>query len=453
MYLLGLKFIGEFVLKLFDFFRTAKVGPTITDPALVNKTYRYWRVHILLMMYAGYATFYFTRKSFNFAMPQIIIDIGLDKSDIGTLTTLFYVIYGCSKFFSGIISDHSNPRYFMGAGLIATGVINILFGFSSSFSFFAVLWSLNAFFQGWGWPPCSKLLTHWYSRSERGTWWSVWNTAHNLGGALIPLIVGFFTIHYGWRYGMFIPGVIAIIVGFILCWRLRDKPITMGLPKVGKWRNDQRENSQKTLSNTLSWSETLRLYVLTNKWIWLLAMCSILVYVVRTAINDWGNLYLTETHGYDLVKANSAVSLFEVGGFLGSLVAGWGSDYLFKGERGPINFIFSLGVLASALVLWWQPSGVYIVQSSCFFALGFFIFGPQMLLGIAAVECTNKSISGAATGFIGLFSYVGAALAGWPVAKIQEIFHWSGFFTVIALSAALAALLLIPFVRFQSQYE
>lgn len=440
----------NFVLKIVKFFQTVENAPAITDTAQINRMYKYWRVHILLMMYVGYAAFYFTRKSFNFAMPEIMVDLGLNKSDIGTLTTLFYVIYGCSKFCSGILSDHSNPRSFMGIGLIATGIINILFGFTSSFSLFAVLWGCNAFFQGWGWPPCSTLLTHWYSRSERGSWWSLWNTAHNFGGALIPIIVGFFAVHYGWRYGMWIPGIVAIFVGGLLCWRLRDKPSTMGLPSVGKWRNDQREALQESLSATMSWRGILRYYVLANKWIWLLAMCSVLVYVVRTAINDWGNLYLTETYHYDLVKANSAVSLFEVGGFCGSLVAGWGSDYLFRGERGPMNFIFSLGVLLSALFLWLQPSSTYLIQALCFFALGFFIFGPQMLLGIAAVECSHKAASGAATGFIGLFSYVGAALAGYPVAKVLELYQWSGFFVVVTASAVIAAVLLIPFIRFKS---
>lgn len=33
----------------------------------------------------------------------------------------------------------------MGVGLIATGVVNILFGFSTSLWAFALLWALNAF--------------------------------------------------------------------------------------------------------------------------------------------------------------------------------------------------------------------------------------------------------------------------------------------------------------------
>ncbi len=440
-------------MNLIDMFKPAKKSRPIKNKALIDKTYKYWRLHILIAMYAGYATFYLTRKSFNFAMPEIMLDLGLDKADIGILATLFYITYGFSKFVSGILSDYASPRYFMGIGLIATGLINILFGFSSSFTAFAILWGFNAFFQGWGWPPCSNLLTHWYSRSERGSWWSIWNTAHNLGGAIIPISVGFFTVHYGWRYGMWIPGIIAIFVGIFLCVRLRDQPNSMGLPNVGDWREDHLEQAHEKRAKQVSWSKILVEYVLGNRLIWLLGLCSILVYVIRTSITDWGNLFLTETYQYDLITANSAVSLFEVGGFLGTLAAGWGSDYLFRGERGPMNFIFSLGVVGASLALWIQISPNYYIQAFSFFLLGFFIFGPQMLLGLAAAECSHKHAAGAATGFIGLFSYAGAALAGYPVAKILEYYHWNGFFILIVVSSIIAALALIPFIKRPNKTE
>ncbi|MDE4771672.1 hexose-6-phosphate:phosphate antiporter, partial [Klebsiella pneumoniae] len=73
-------------------------------------------------------------------------------------------------------------------------------------------------------PVCARLLTAWYSRTERGGWWALWNTAHNVGGALIPMVVGaagvaLFGANYlfdGQVIGMFIfPSMIALIVGFI----------------------------------------------------------------------------------------------------------------------------------------------------------------------------------------------------------------------------------------------
>lgn len=134
---------------MLSFLKAPANAPLITDKHEVDARYRYWRRYILITIWLGYALFYFTRKSFNAAAPEILASGILTRSDIGLLATLFYITYGVSKFVSGIVSDRSNARYFMGIGLIATGVVNILFGFSTSLWAFALLWALNAFSRVW----------------------------------------------------------------------------------------------------------------------------------------------------------------------------------------------------------------------------------------------------------------------------------------------------------------
>ena len=113
----------------------------------------------------------------------------------------------------------------------------------------------------WGWPPCSKILNTWYSRNERGLWWAIWNTSHNLGGALIPILSGAVALYWGWRYGMIVPGIIACVIGFALCFLLRDRPTSMGLPTVGEWRNDIAEKEHESEGLGLSNWEILKIYV------------------------------------------------------------------------------------------------------------------------------------------------------------------------------------------------
>ena len=210
------------------------------------------------------------------------------------------------------------------------------------------------------------------------------------------------------------------------------------------------EIAQQQEGAGMSRKAILTRYVLANPYIWLLSLCYVLVYVVRAAINDWGNLYMSETLGVDLVTANSAVTMFELGGFIGALVAGWGSDKLFNGNRGPMNLIFAAGILLSVGGLWLMPFASYVMQAACFFTTGFFVFGPQMLIGMAAAECSHKEAAGAATGFVGLFAYLGASLSGWPLAQVMDIWHWTGFFVVIAIAAGISALLLLPFLNAQA---
>ncbi len=430
-------------MSILDLFKPSPYKEEIADKEVVKKNYKYWRMRIFIGMYVGYIFYYFSRKSFTFAMPALIQDLGFNKSDLGILGSILSITYGMSKFLSGILADKSNPRYFMAIGLILTGVLNILFGLTSSLLFFAIFWGLNGWFQGWGWPPCARLLTHWYSQKERGTWWGFWNSSHSVGGALIPLLAAFCAEYWGWRYAMYVPGILCIGVGLFVINRLRDTPQSLGLPSIEKFRDDY-PSAKHEKEKELPMKEILFKYVLTNKYIWLLAISYFFVYIIRTGINDWSVLYLVETKGYSLLTAGACVFWFEIGGVFGSLVAGMASDRIFKGRRGPINVLFSLAVIFAVGALWLSPPGVPLLDFAIMFAIGFLIFGPQMLIGMAAAELSHKKAAGSATGFVGWIAYLGAATAGYPLGKMTQEFGWFGFFVCLAICGGISVTLLLP---------
>lgn len=432
-----------------DRFKPAPYKQEITDENVVKKDYKYWRLRIFYGMYIGYIFYYFTRKSFTFAMPALMKDLGFDKADLGILGSILSITYGLSKFLSGIMADRSNPRYFMAIGLILTGILNIFFGFSSSLLFFCIFWGLNGWFQGWGWPPCARLLTHWYSQKERGTWWGVWNSSHSVGGALIPLLAAFCAEYWGWRFAMYIPGALCILVGFFVINRLRDTPQSLGLPSIEKFKNDYPSDKHEN-EHELSLKEILFKYVLRNKYIWLLAASYFFVYGIRTAVNDWSVLFFVETKGYSLLTAGACVFWFEIGGAVGSLVAGYASDRIFSGRRIPIIVLFSLGVVFAIGALWFSPANSPIIDFIIMTSIGFLIFGPQMLIGMAAAELSHKKAAGSATGFVGWVAYLGAAMAGFPLGKMTQELGWVGFFVSLAICGGVSALLLAPIWKIKS---
>lgn len=429
---------------VFNFLKPAPFIKPIEDPETVAKEYKYWRIRIMYSMFIGYALYYFTRKSFTFAMPGLIADLGFDKSQLGLLASIFSITYGFSKFGSGILSDQCNSRYFMALGLILTGVVNIFFGLSSSLVLFALFWGLNGWFQGFGWPPCARFLTHWYSQSERGSWWSVWNISHNVGAFLIPWIVGVIIQYLDWRFAMYIPGLICIAGGFFLINRLRDTPESLGLPPIEEFRHDHGVMPSKIADRHLTTKQILVDYVLKNRYLWLLGVAYFFVYIARIGIGDWSALYLQEIKGYTLMGANGCVSLFEIGGLIGSLVAGWTSDRLFGARRGPVNVIFATVMGGVIMLFAWTPPGHHWLDSALMFVIGFAVFGPQMMIGMVAAELSHKRAVSTSSGFVGTFAYIGAAVAGYPLGKIAQDYGWEGFFWVLIGCSFLAVLCLLP---------
>ena len=437
---------------LLDLLRPAPYLPEIQDSAEVQKKYSHWRYRIFFTMYGGYAFYYLTRKSLTFAMPALKESMGLSTYELGLLGSTLSLVYGASKFFSGILGDKSNPRYLMSTGLILTGVCNFLFGMSSVFWAFLLFWGLNGCFQGWGWPACARLLTHWYSKSERGRWWSAWNTSHNLGGAVIPLIASACAHYFGWRYALYVPGVLCIGVGLLLMFSLRDTPRSLGLPEVERFRKEPAPKTEQEDVISLPVKELLLKYVLRSRPVWILAFAGFFIYVIRTAVNDWSMLYLVEAKGYTNLFAGFCVCWFEVGGLFGSLAAGWCSDTLFRARRNPVNILFTVGILSSMALFWLVPLSLPWIDVFFQFIFGFFIFGPQMMIGMAVAEMSHKKAVATSTGFAGYIAYLGAAAAGGPLGALLATWGWDSLFFTLTICGVMALGLLLSLKLTDTNY-
>jgi len=104
----------------------------VSDPADIDRQYRYWRIRILGTTIVGYALYYFVRANISVPLKAMGEDLGYTKAQLGLISSFGGVTYGVSKFFNGFLGDRSNPRYFMAVGLLLCAAMNVLFGLSSS---------------------------------------------------------------------------------------------------------------------------------------------------------------------------------------------------------------------------------------------------------------------------------------------------------------------------------
>ena len=246
---------------------------------------------------------------------------------------------------------------------------------------------------------------------------------------------------------MFVPAVISIIMGIILVDRLRDVPRTLGFPTVESFKNPLngcQEEAKATSHPSLSVKEILFNQVLNNKYVWIFSLSYFFVYVVRTAINDWTIFYLTEAKQMSEMLAGVGVFWFEMGGFAGMLAAGWGSDYFWKGNRVPAMVICALGLILSLLALMYVPPNYTLLDMMLLGLIGAFVFGPQMIVGLAAAEFVDKRAAAASNGFAGTLGYFGAASAGFPIGMMIDSFGWNGFFIALLICSGIIFIMLLP---------
>ncbi|PNH10196.1 putative hexose phosphate transport protein [Tetrabaena socialis] len=198
------------------------------------------RLFVFSGLVLGYAAYYLTRNSLTYTAPAMVADpaLGFTLAQVGSLTSIFPIAYGMSKFVAGVVGDRFSPALLLGGGLLATAACNLGFGAGGGLTWFAAMWALNGLMQasarggGVGAPSCARMLTAWFPTHERGTYWGLWNVAHNVGGFLSPLLAAGAAAALGWRWGMWAPGLAALALGAYALVACKDSPQAAGFNPV-----------------------------------------------------------------------------------------------------------------------------------------------------------------------------------------------------------------------------
>jgi sugar phosphate permease len=434
---------------LIEFFRERPAAPPLEDPGEVDRRYRRLRTRMLWGSIVAYGLYYFTRKNISVALPLLSRDLGYSNRQLGVLGSLLYVSYAVSKASFGLLADRVDPRRFMTVGLTLSALINICFGLSTALFTLGAFWFVNGIFHATGAPPSAKICVRWFSVSERGTKWGLWNISHQAGGGLILVIAGAFASLFGWRAAFLGPALICIAGALFILLVLRDRPESLGLPPIEVYRDDPEiEEGKKQGAEASSFSRLFVRRVLLNPQLLLIALGSMCVYVVRYGTLDWTTKYLVEVKGQKIARAGPISSLIEFVGIPGMLLAGLISDRFFDARRAPICVFYMLGLAAACGGFYFVPGGHDLLDAVAVSAIGFFTYGPQMLLaGVAAADACGAQVAAAAVGITGLMSYIGAIISSLGTGVLIDSYGWGGAFLLWIGCSVIGALLILPLWR------
>ncbi len=395
--------------------------------------------------FIGYTVYYFVRNNLSLVQLEMRSDLGYSNAQVGHLIACSSIAYGLGKFILGGISDRSNPRTFMPLGLTLAALCNIAFAMTRDYATHLILWTFCGLFQAMGWPPCGRILGHWFSTNERGKVFAFWNISHNLGGALIGILaVEACRQLNGWQAAFHVPAFLAILCSGYLYATLRDTPQSEGLPPIEIYRKDMPQ-SGLTYEKELSHKEIYWDQILTNKYIWVFALANFFVYICRYSMLDWGPTYLKVTKGANLLQGGMSVFVLELAGIPSTLLMGWLSDRL-EGKRALVSLACMLPVVLGFLFLVLQPFSHIGYHMMSLALIGFFIYPPVMLLGVAGLDFSSKKAVGAAAGFIGLFGYLGRTFQGALLGYLADAGRWDAVIWFIVGCGLAACILLLGVV-------
>ncbi|MGN0201689.1 MAG: MFS transporter [Candidatus Cryptobacteroides sp.] len=403
-------------MSLFSFYRTSRPSQTKVPEDQVPGEFKRCRNRTFWGVTGAYALYYVCRMTLA-VVKQPLIDGGVFSAQwLGVIGSTFYFTYAFGKFCNGFIADYCNIRRFMLTGLVLSTLVNLLMGvtglaygwlgFSSSalFILFSVVWGINGYCQSMGAPPGVISLSRWFPLASRGTYYSIFSSTPFVGKALSLFFIGLVVGGLGWEYGFLFSAIAGIVGSALILIFVSDTPQSRGLPSVQEFSG---EPELKTDSLPV---RELQKMVVRHPGIWIIALSSAFVYITQHAVSDWGILFLQKQKGFSLASATQIIAFSEVFGVVGTVLAGWLSDRLFKGDRFKPVLIAGLLCLLSFAGFLFFPGG-YLMQVTyvSLFSLSIGVV-YCIVTGLMALDIVPRRACGSALGMVGLASYACAGI-------------------------------------------
>ena len=380
----------------------------------------------------GYSLYYVCRTSLN-VMKKPILDSGmLDATQLGIIGSALLFAYAIGKLVNGFIADHCNIKRFMATGLLVSTLANLTMGFIGLFGsnnefigeaaipsavvfvIFAIMWGINGWSQSMGAAPAIIALSRWFPLSRRGTFYGFFSASHNIGEWLSFIFVGSLVAAAGWQWGFFGSALAGAIGVVVILFMMHDTPESKGLPSIEVLTGEKVEVKKKDESVA-----DIQKQVLRTPAVWILALASAFMYISRYSLNSWGILFLQEEKGFSLETATFIISINALLGIVGTVLAGWMSDVLFKGDRKMPAFVSGILLSISYIIFIYGGNEYWVnVASMVLFgiAIGVLI---AFLGGLMAVDIVPRKASGAALGVVGIAIYIAAGIqdvvSGWLI--------------------------------------
>jgi OPA family glycerol-3-phosphate transporter-like MFS transporter len=389
-----------------------------------------------------YAFLYMAR--YNLSVSKNALGDQMTKEDFGLIFGAGTVVYGLSFLLNGPLVDKIGGKKGIIIAALGSCMANGAMGLALYLYLngrlamnltlvFAILYSVNMFFQSYGAVSIIKVKAYWFHVRERGVFGAIFGTlisvgvyfAFDWGQAIVEAskakVVGeptslqrLFQLLFAvdtnsvdaiWLV-FFIPSAILVFWAMLDMWLIKDTP-----GEAGHEDFDTHDASSGDNEGDLSIGGLLK-KILTNRLMLTFALIEFTTGVVRNGVMQWYFVFAKEVPqvGAEFFKENWGLLLCLVGifgGFFGGIV----SDHFFQSRRAPptalAQGVIFIAAATMALTLFSSPVTVGVC---CLVIACLVITTHSLMSGTAAADFGGRKATATASGILDGFVYLGSGL-------------------------------------------
>ena len=401
---------------LYSFYRISKPSQEKVPAGKVPEVYKRLRRNTFWAATVAYSLYYVCRLSLSVVKQPLIDSELLTAGQLGIIGSAMLFVYAVGKFMNGFIADYCNIRRFMATGLAVSALINLLMGVLgflhgdmgiasvAVFISFVILWGINGWAQSMGSPPGIINLSRWFPLNKRGTYYGIFSATPYLGEFLSFIVIGAIVGTFGWQSGFIFAAAAGVIGTLAILFFVSDTPESKGLPSVQELSSEELRKEDRMKTSEVQKS------VLKHPGIWIISAASAFIYITKYAVAGWGVLFLQKEKLFSLESASQIIAFSAVFGVVGTVLAGWLSDTVFRSDRiKPAILSGAVGFVALTLFLFSEGGYVLNVVYVSVFSLAIGVL-YCIVAGLMAVDIVPRKATGAALGIVGISSYLAAGI-------------------------------------------
>ena len=387
--------------------------------------------HFFIFLFALYSIVYMTKNCFNAALADIVNEGVLTKSQTGSITAAFYIVYAPLQIVGGMAADKFSPHMLIKIGLIGGAVANTVIFFNQNYYVMLVTWVLNAIIQFALWPSVFKIMTSELCRSERKHmifYMSLASTVGLLGNYILAAFLP------SWEYNFFVSAL--LLLGLAVGIHFYDKHINKYMIP------DRIEAENKTASPTMAYSgSSMKLFWFSGMFLLLIPV--LVRAVVGQGIKSLSPTMIMETYGMTPQVSNLLNIFIIIAGIVGTMLVRFVLKDRMSHMAGIALFLTLTFGLSVALLF----SDNLITTMIILCLMSTTATAPTLFMSYFNSEFSKYGKNATATGIYNTAGSLGVCASGYVIAVVADNFGWGvtqGVWCISLFASVIVALILIP---------
>lgn len=393
------------------------------------------QVFIFICVWVLYGATYLVRKPLGALKVGMKEDLGFSQVQLGCLDTAMLLPYSLAQMVLGSTADRMGPRHTVTICLGIAGISMFSFGSFDNFGILLVLIFINGAAQGPMWPACCKCISAWFSDCQLNSVFGFINTSAYGGSIIASGLAGYLYSEYGWRF-VYCPLSVVVVMLAVVAWLVLKMPKEYKIVIPGKEPVQEKTASYNKVNSFLAlWRIPMVLE---------LAVAMLCNKVVRYFIYLWFPVYLMKDLSYSAANTGLLVSIFDVGGILGSVFLGIAAD---RYNSLVLTLLATVAGTAGFLFFKFTASWGMTYNSVMLSIGGACVCGLDALLGgSVAVKIGEKdggNVGAAVAGLINGFGSMGAVIQGPLIGLMSDMYGWNSVFLLVVSLLSLSSFLIL----------